>query len=114
MADEENELDRPVIVFGRDLRKIPCARDSLLYGIGSGLGGGLIVFMLTSKPRYAAHSMMGIFSCVTLSWFVVCRHRWATQKFNMGQIFSATRDQLRDDHPVKTGEKEKDIELVNV
>lgn len=114
MADEENELDRPVMLFGRDIRKIPCFRDSLLYGIGSGIGGGLLVFLFTSKPKLATHSSMAIFSCVTLSWFVVCRHRWATQKFNMGQILSATKERLRDDHVVKTGKPEKDVEFVNV
>lgn len=94
MAEEDSELDRPLMLFGRDVRKVPCFRNSILYSVGWGVGTGLAVFMFTSKPQLASHATMGTFACVALGYWTYCRLDWAEQRFSSGQIFGAYRDIL--------------------
>ena len=98
--EEDNELESPIMIFGRDVRKIPCFRSSILNGVGFGCVTGLLVFMFTSKPRLASHSTVGSFTCITLSYWIYCRHEYATQKFNMGQIKGALKGYLKDDNDI--------------
>lgn len=61
------------MLFGRDVSKIPCFRNSFLYGIGGGFAGGLLTFLLTSRPQLSTHSAMGVFTCVTFGYWAQCR-----------------------------------------
>ncbi|XP_012288683.1 cytochrome c oxidase protein 20 homolog [Orussus abietinus] len=65
---------KPLILFGRDVRRIPCFRDSFLYGISSGLGGLLTAFLFTSRGQLSCHIGMGTFVCVTLGYWTQCRY----------------------------------------
>lgn len=60
-------------IFGRDVSKIPCFRESFMYGISSGIVIGLGCFMSTSKPRLAQHVAIGSFMLITLSYWFHCR-----------------------------------------
>lgn len=62
-----------LVIFGRDVSQIPCFRNSFLYGIGSGIGGGLLTFLFTSRPSVSLHSCMGIYTVVTLAYWTQCR-----------------------------------------
>lgn len=62
-----------LMLFGRDVSKIPCFRNSFLYGIGGGFAGGLLTFMFTSRPQLSTHSAMGVFMCVTFGYWAQCR-----------------------------------------
>ncbi|XP_060528927.1 cytochrome c oxidase assembly protein COX20, mitochondrial [Cylas formicarius] len=73
---EENGL----ILFGRDLSKIPCFRDSFLYGIGGGLAFGLVHFICTSKSvkslNYSVYSMC----MITMGYWIQCRYEYSKSK----------------------------------
>lgn len=72
--------------FGRDISKIPCFRNSFLYGIGGGLSTGLATFMFTSRPQLASHCAIGAFTLVTLTYWMQCRYKYSDTKFKLAQI----------------------------
>ncbi|XP_066943159.1 cytochrome c oxidase assembly protein COX20, mitochondrial [Macrobrachium rosenbergii] len=80
-------------VFGRDLSKIPCFRNTFLYSISSGIGSGLAYFMLTSKTRQASHVGVGAYCVVTLGYWTYCRYNYSKEKFEMGLVQSALQKQ---------------------
>lgn len=60
-------------IFGRDVSKIPCFRNSFLYGISGGVGAGFVAFMTTSRPPLSMHIGMGIFAVTTVCYWFPCR-----------------------------------------
>jgi len=42
------QINDQVMIFGRDVSKIPCFKESFLYGLLGGIGCGLVTFMATS------------------------------------------------------------------
>ncbi|KAK9753425.1 Cytochrome c oxidase assembly protein COX20 [Popillia japonica] len=89
MADE----DKSIIIFGQDITKIPCFRNSFLYGISGGLGAGLFYFMLTSKPLMASHCGMASFTAITLVYWFQCRYNYSKTRFEMMRIQKLLRQQ---------------------
>ncbi|XP_015588887.1 cytochrome c oxidase assembly protein COX20, mitochondrial [Cephus cinctus] len=89
MADDDES--KPVMLFGRDISKIPCFRSSFLYGITSGVVGGMTMFLFTSRPKLSCDAAVGTFVSVTLFYWIYCRHNWVHQKFDAGQVQSALR-----------------------
>lgn len=81
------------IIFGRDITTIPCFRSSFLYGIGSGLAGGLTYFLFTSNTRWATHVGFTSFVIVTMSYWVHCRWQWSKQKFTHSQLQAVMKKQ---------------------
>lgn len=71
------------ILFGRDVSKIPCFRNSFYYGITSGLVLGLGHFMITSQPRKSTNFGMYSFTLVTLAYWIQCRVNYSKQRFEM-------------------------------
>lgn len=69
-------------LFGRELSKIPCFRESFLYGIGTGVGVGIASFMKTSKPMLSQHIGFGAFSVSTMVYWSYCRWQWSKQRFD--------------------------------
>ncbi|KAF7722579.1 hypothetical protein EC973_002932 [Apophysomyces ossiformis] len=57
----------------KDLNRIPCARNSLLYGMGAGLGLGSIRYIATSKVPSAANWAVGAFCGVSIIAFEMCQ-----------------------------------------
>ncbi|XP_068898691.1 cytochrome c oxidase assembly protein COX20, mitochondrial isoform X3 [Tenebrio molitor] len=74
------------MIFGRDVSKIPCFRNSILYGIYSGLGLGLAHFMFKSRPMAACNFAVYSFSGVTLIYWIQCRYKYSQMKFQMLQM----------------------------
>lgn len=57
------------MVLGKDVSKIPCFRNSYLYGILGGFSMGVGHFMLTSKTLKSTHVGFGSFLVIsTLYW----------------------------------------------
>ncbi|KAJ3626821.1 hypothetical protein MTP99_017289 [Tenebrio molitor] len=75
-----------LMIFGRDVSKIPCFRNSILYGIYSGLGLGLAHFMFKSRPMAACNFAVYSFSGVTLIYWIQCRYKYSQMKFQMLQM----------------------------
>ncbi|KAK5644716.1 hypothetical protein RI129_006016 [Pyrocoelia pectoralis] len=75
--------DSSIIIFGRDVTKIPCFRNSFLYGISGGLACGLIRFMFTSRPQSGANFALGAYGVITMCYWFRCRYRYSQEKFEM-------------------------------
>lgn len=75
-----------LVIFGRDVSKIPCFRNSFLYGITGGLGSGLLYFLFTSKPIKAVNYSVYSFSIITVGYWVQCRYLYSKRKFEMMQL----------------------------
>ncbi|KAJ1562695.1 Cytochrome c oxidase assembly protein cox20, mitochondrial [Cladochytrium tenue] len=53
--------------------RMPCARDALLYGIGTGLAVGSARFLASRRPRSAGNWAIATFALTTLASWEVCR-----------------------------------------
>ncbi|KAF7385782.1 hypothetical protein V1477_001616 [Vespula maculifrons] len=62
--------------------EIPCFRNSFLYGISSGIGGGLLAFLFTSRPKLAMHCAMTTYFNVTIAYWFYCRYTRDRDHFN--------------------------------
>ncbi|KAI4479321.1 hypothetical protein M0804_011106 [Polistes exclamans] len=107
----QREEDRKeIILFGRNILEIPCFRNSFLYGISSGVGGGLLGFLFTSRPKFAMHCAMGTYFNVTIIYWFYCRYNRARDEFNaarMQEIFQrAATMEGTDDSPEIIVDKE--------
>lgn len=84
-----------MVIFGRDVSKIPCFRESFMYGIASGIGVGLASFIKTSKPLMSQHVGVGTFALTTLIYWSYCRYEWSRQKFDAQLLQDALKDKIR-------------------
>ncbi|KAI0736313.1 hypothetical protein C8Q72DRAFT_803894 [Fomitopsis betulina] len=76
------------ISFSDDLQKIgeiPCARSSLLSGIASGAGVGVIRGLSTSA-FVASNWAVGTFMAVTLGSWAICRRSRAEERRRIQQV----------------------------
>ncbi|RZF39657.1 hypothetical protein LSTR_LSTR001178 [Laodelphax striatellus] len=92
MADEDAGgyyEEKPVMLFGRDVSKIPCFRNSYLYGLTSGLFGGLGYFMFTSKIPHSFRFGTGTYLAVTIGYWLQCRYKFITNKQEVDRIQAA-------------------------
>lgn len=83
-----------LMLFGRDLSKIPCFRESFLNGIASGVGVGIVAFMKTSKPMLAQHIGFGTFTISTLVYWSYCRWQWSKQRFDAQLMQEALKEKI--------------------
>lgn len=74
------------MIFGRDVSKMPCFRNSYLYGVSCGIGTGLAYFMFTSRTRAACNFGVLGFTVVTLGYWTNCRYEYSKTKFEMLQL----------------------------
>ncbi|XP_011869856.1 PREDICTED: cytochrome c oxidase protein 20 homolog [Vollenhovia emeryi] len=77
---EEDDQSKAVVLFGRDIRKIPCFKQSMLYGIYGGVAAGLATFMFTSRARLSTNVAMGSYMSVVLVYWCCCRYNYVVQK----------------------------------
>ncbi|XP_014272389.1 cytochrome c oxidase assembly protein COX20, mitochondrial [Halyomorpha halys] len=77
MGDEEEE--KKLSIFGKNIAEIPCFRDSYFYGICTGFASGLGYFMFTSRPGVSTNFGMGAFCLSTLSYWSYCRWKYNDQ-----------------------------------
>ncbi|XP_029173217.1 cytochrome c oxidase assembly protein COX20, mitochondrial [Nylanderia fulva] len=83
--DESNQ-SKPVMLFGRDIRKVPCFKRSMLNGIYSGLATGLVTFMLTSRVRFSTNMALGSYMGVSVVYWCYCRYDHVMQKYAFNDI----------------------------
>ncbi|XP_030755489.1 cytochrome c oxidase assembly protein COX20, mitochondrial [Sitophilus oryzae] len=110
MADEEN---KGIIIFGRDVSKIPCFRNSFLYGIGGGVLLGLTHFLFTSKAVKSVNYSVYSFSIITLGYWIQCRYEYTKTKFEMLRLQEALANRALFEGTEEDRPKEKP-ELVDV
>ncbi|XP_041988457.1 cytochrome c oxidase assembly protein COX20, mitochondrial [Aricia agestis] len=95
LEDDVEEESKGLVIFGRDVSKIPCFRDSFMYGISSGIGMGFAAFLKTSKPVLSQHVGMGSFAIVTLMYWTYCRMQWSQQRFNSQLLQDALKEKMK-------------------
>ncbi|XP_067627995.1 cytochrome c oxidase assembly protein COX20, mitochondrial [Eurosta solidaginis] len=78
-------------IFGHDVSQIPCFRNSFLYGIGGGMGMGVLTFLGTSRTRLSTHVAFGSFFFGTMGYWLVCRYQWSKKRFEYAQLKEAMR-----------------------
>ncbi|XP_038214885.1 cytochrome c oxidase assembly protein COX20, mitochondrial [Zerene cesonia] len=94
MLEEDEEEKQGLVLFGRDLSKIPCFRESFLTGIATGIGIGFASFMKTSKPLLSQHVGVGAFATTTLVYWSYCRWQWSQQRFDAQMLQEALKDKI--------------------
>ncbi|CAH0714493.1 unnamed protein product, partial [Brenthis ino] len=108
MLDEDPKEEKEgLVIFGRDISKIPCFRESFMYGIASGIGVGLASFIKTSKPLMSQHVGVGTFAITTLVYWSYCRYEWSRQKFDAQLLQEALKDKIRHEGTVLEKELEE-------
>ncbi|KAB0794399.1 hypothetical protein PPYR_11238 [Photinus pyralis] len=80
---KEISSDSSIVIFGKDVSKIPCFRNSFLYGISGGLACGLLRFMFTSKPQSGANFAVGAYGVIALCYWIQCRYKFSEAKLEM-------------------------------
>lgn len=55
--------------LGKDVKKIPCFRNSYLYGIIGGLSMGIGSFMFTSRTLKSTHIGFGSFVVISSAYW---------------------------------------------
>ncbi|XP_056645333.1 cytochrome c oxidase assembly protein COX20, mitochondrial [Diorhabda carinulata] len=102
MTQEKDE--KSLVLFGRDISKIPCFRNSLLYGIGGGLFCGLTRFMFTSQTLRSVNFSVYSFTVITLGYWFQCRYNYSKAKFEMMRL-----QELLKTHSILEGTAEAEI-----
>jgi cytochrome c oxidase assembly protein subunit 20 len=74
MVDELNSKQQLRI---EHLLRTPCYRSSLLFGIGGGIGSGLLFFLFTSKIRLASHVGVVSYAGISVAAWSYCRYQMA-------------------------------------
>ncbi|XP_011686105.1 PREDICTED: cytochrome c oxidase protein 20 homolog [Wasmannia auropunctata] len=95
-ADEDDQ-SKAVMLFGRDIRKIPCFKHSMLNGIYSGLGAGLATFMFTSRTKLSTNVALGSYMGVVVVYWCYCRYNYVMQKYAMQDLQIVLRNKSADD-----------------
>ncbi|KAJ6648173.1 Cytochrome c oxidase assembly protein COX20, mitochondrial [Pseudolycoriella hygida] len=88
----EDAPDKSLYIFGRDVSKIPCFRNSFLYGMTTGIGVSVGTFMFTSRPQLGMHVGMASFTLTTLFYWFHCRYNFSKAQFEYAKIRKHMKD----------------------
>lgn len=88
---DENDESKAVMLFGRDIRKIPCFKQSMLTGIYGGLAAGLATFMFTSRPKLSTNVALGSYMGIVVVYWCYCRYDYVKQKYALQDLQNILR-----------------------
>ncbi|XP_010002920.1 PREDICTED: cytochrome c oxidase protein 20 homolog [Chaetura pelagica] len=77
-----------------DVKSVPCARESVLYGSVGSLVVGLGHFVATSRVRRSCDFAVGGFICTMLGYWFYCRYNLAQQRIRQRMIREGMRNKL--------------------
>ncbi|KAM5539473.1 hypothetical protein V8D89_006925 [Ganoderma adspersum] len=86
------------------INEIPCARNSLLSGIASGVGIGFIRGMSTSV-FVASNWAVGTFALISLGTWSICQRNRTEERRRMQQVVEAMPKRFVKDDAASTGEQ---------
>jgi len=87
----------------KHVTELPCARNALLAGIGSGVGVGAIRG-ITAGPMMAGHWAIATFTLISLGSWHICQKRFAEERRQVAQVIeNMPKRTLKDSHSVPTG-----------
>ena len=83
--DEPDDEPRRGFMFnGTDLSKVPCFKNSFMYGIGSGTMVGVFYNLAFSRNPFKL--AFATYACVTFGYFGVCRYQYRQSEAEMKKI----------------------------
>lgn len=74
-------------IYTGEFTKIPCFRETFLYGIGAGLTTYITCVFLTNRPAKALNYMFVAFAGVTVPYFVYCNHMHEERKKHAKEFY---------------------------
>jgi len=84
-----------LMLFGTDVGSIPCFRNSFLYGIGGGIGAGIVHFAVSSRVQNATKFGFWSYVGITVVYWCQCRYDYTMTKFQYTQLKYAMRESAR-------------------
>lgn len=90
IADEDDQ-SKAVMLFGRDIRRIPCFKQSMLSGIYGGIAAGLVTFMFTSRAKLATNVALGSYMGVVVTYWCYCRYNYVVEKYALQDLQNCLR-----------------------
>nr|XP_033794598.1 cytochrome c oxidase assembly protein COX20, mitochondrial [Geotrypetes seraphini]XP_033794599.1 cytochrome c oxidase assembly protein COX20, mitochondrial [Geotrypetes seraphini]XP_033794600.1 cytochrome c oxidase assembly protein COX20, mitochondrial [Geotrypetes seraphini]XP_033794601.1 cytochrome c oxidase assembly protein COX20, mitochondrial [Geotrypetes seraphini]XP_033794602.1 cytochrome c oxidase assembly protein COX20, mitochondrial [Geotrypetes seraphini] len=77
-----------------DVKKVPCARESVLYGAAGSVVAGLGHFLATSKVRRSCDFGVGGFLLTTLGCWLYCRYNHAKLRLQQKMIRKGMKNKI--------------------
>ncbi|NXE11277.1 COX20 protein, partial [Lophotis ruficrista] len=77
-----------------DVKSVPCARESVLYGSVGSFVVGLGHFLATSRVRRSCDFAVGGFICTMLGYWFYCRYNLAQQRIRQRMLKEAMRNKI--------------------
>uniref|UniRef100_A0A8C3LNB6 Cytochrome c oxidase assembly protein COX20, mitochondrial n=1 Tax=Chrysolophus pictus TaxID=9089 RepID=A0A8C3LNB6_CHRPC len=77
-----------------DVKNVPCARESVLYGSLGSLVVGLGHFLATSRVRRSCDFAVGGFICTMLGYWFYCRYNLAQQRIRQRMLKEGMRNKM--------------------
>jgi cytochrome c oxidase assembly protein subunit 20 len=73
-------------ILRKDIFKVPCFKQTMIYSISSWISVGLLTFLFTSKPMFSSHCGFASYLVVTLGYFTHCRFEFKKQQTLINQF----------------------------
>ncbi|KAH0622534.1 hypothetical protein JD844_024921 [Phrynosoma platyrhinos] len=94
-AEGEEEPQKSFKLLGiLDVKNVPCARESVLYGSLGGVMVGLGHFLATSRVRRSCDFGMGGFILTTLGCWIYCRYNNAKLRIQQRMIQEGIKNKI--------------------
>ncbi|XP_054678431.1 cytochrome c oxidase assembly protein COX20, mitochondrial [Grus americana] len=77
-----------------DVKSVPCARESVLYGSLGSLVVGLGHFLATSRVRRSCDFAVGGFICTMLGYWFYCRYNLAQHRIRQRMLKEGMRNKI--------------------
>ncbi|XP_009462038.1 PREDICTED: cytochrome c oxidase protein 20 homolog [Nipponia nippon] len=77
-----------------DVKSVPCARESVLYGSLGSLVVGLGHFVATSRVRRSCDFAVGGFICTMLGYWFYCRYNLAQHRIRQRMLKEGMRNKI--------------------
>ncbi|XP_042301065.1 cytochrome c oxidase assembly protein COX20, mitochondrial [Sceloporus undulatus] len=92
---EQEEPEKSFKLLGiLDVKNVPCARESVLYGSLGGVTVGLGHFLATSRVRRSCDFGMGGFILTTLGCWIYCRYSNAKLRIQQRMIQEGIKNKI--------------------
>ncbi|XP_020643538.3 cytochrome c oxidase assembly protein COX20, mitochondrial [Pogona vitticeps] len=95
MASEKGDSEKSFKILGiADVFKIPCARESFLYGSLGGVAVGLVHFLATSRVLRSYYVAVGGYALSTTVFWFCCRYDRAKKRFEQRMIQEGIKNMI--------------------
>uniref|UniRef100_A0A2S2PPU0 Cytochrome c oxidase assembly protein COX20, mitochondrial n=1 Tax=Schizaphis graminum TaxID=13262 RepID=A0A2S2PPU0_SCHGA len=82
-SDEDH---KPLMFLGKDVSRIPCFRNSFLYGIVGGFTMGIGYFLCTSRTLRSTHFGFGSFVTISSVYWCLCRYNYDNTEEKLNEL----------------------------